>query len=101
MSRYYGEELFQLSEWDRELVMQDNGAITFFLLGTDCFSIGSGIVPRDIRMLGTCAVPIMDVPPSTIIWVKRQNHALSVVAQRFISLCEEEFFTNIPRISCQ
>jgi len=96
-SRYFEEEMFQLPEWDKELVLQDNGAITFFLLGTDCFSIGSGVVPTSIRPLGICAIPITDIPSSTIIWIKRKNHELSELAERFISLCKEELSANAPR----
>lgn len=95
-SRYFEEEMCRLPEWDKELVLQDNGAITFFMLGTDCFSIGSGVVPKSIQPLGICAIPITDVPSSTIIWIKRQNHVLSDLAKQFISLCDEELLKGAP-----
>ena len=93
--RYFEEEMFQLPEWERELVIQDNGAATIFLLETDGFSIGSGILPRSLRDVGLCTVPLVDVPPSTVIWVKRKNHILSEAAKRFMELCEGELFSEI------
>lgn len=93
VSRYFEEEMYQLPEWDKELVMQDNGAVTFFLLGTDCFSIGTGVVPESILPLGLCTIPITDIPACTIIWIKRKNHELSEIAERFLCLCKEEFAT--------
>ena len=99
--RFFEEELYQLPEWDRTLVMQDNGAITIFLLETDCFSIGSGIVPKCIQALGIRTVPIVDIPPSTIIWVKRKGHELSELAQQYLLLCKEALFANEPDINCR
>lgn len=99
--RLFEEEIYQLPEWDRMLVMQDNGAITVFLLETDCFSIGSGIVPKCIQGLGICAVPIVDIPPSTIIWVKRRGHELSEIAQQYLLLCKESLFADEPAIDCR
>lgn len=93
--RYFEEEMFLLPEWERELVIQDNGAATIFLLETDGFSIGSGILPRSLRDVGLCTVPLADVPPSTVIWVKRKNHILSEAAKRFMELCERELFSEI------
>lgn len=91
--RYFEEEMIILPEWEKELMIQDNGAATIFLLETDGFSIGSGIIPSGLRDIGLCTVPISDAPPCTVIWVKRKNHVLSEVAKRFMTLCEAELFS--------
>lgn len=95
--RYFEEELCLLPEWDQELIIQDNGAVTIALLETNCFSIGSGVIPQSLRTLGLSTVPLTDVPPCTLIWIKRKNHTLSEAAERLIALCKAELFLHISQ----
>lgn len=88
-SRFYEEDVFHLEDWDRNMVMQDIGAVTIFLLESDCFSIGCDLLPDCVRNMDICSVPLEDVPPSTIIWIKRKKHNLSPLGYRFLQICED------------
>lgn len=92
--RYFEEELYQLPEWGQEFIAQDNGAITFLLQGTECFSIGCGSAPPTIQALGITSVPVVDISPATLVWIKRRNQQLSSLAERFLALARREFFSN-------
>ena len=86
----FSEEWFPPEEWEKELVVQDNGAITILMEETDCFSIGTGVAPHCIRKLGISAVPISNIPANTIIWIKRKGHGISELAERYLELCKIE-----------
>ena len=88
--RQFSEEWFEEGGWDRELVVQDNGAVTILLQETDCFSIGSGIIPEVFQKLGLTTVPVEDISDNTIIWIKKRNHELSAIGRRCVELCKEE-----------
>ncbi len=90
--RQFSEEWFdeEVGEWDRELVVQDNGTVTILLQETDCFSIGSGIIPEALRKLGLTTVPVVDISDNTVIWTKKKGHELSEIGKRYVELCKEE-----------
>ena len=83
-------EWFPQDAWDRELVVQDCGTINVFLRETLCFSVGSGVVPPCFRAFGITAVPVVDLPKNTILWIHQRHQELSPLAQRYLELCNLE-----------
>lgn len=57
-SAYYSEELFSSLPSDKEIRINDRGAIVNFMLGLDAYTISRGIYPKYLHGESIVSVPL-------------------------------------------
>ncbi|MEE1113881.1 MAG: LysR family transcriptional regulator [Eubacterium sp.] len=81
---YYAEEMFSTLPSDKEIRINDRGAIVRLLLGSDAYTISSGIFPRYLHGSEIISVPLDSERTMRIGYVIVRGHVLSELEQMYI-----------------
>lgn len=83
-SPFYSEEMFSIVPSDREIRVNDRGAIVRFMMGLNAYTISSGIFPRYLHGHEIISVPLDTDEEMQIGYVTPQNHILSKLEEAYI-----------------
>lgn len=84
-SAYYAEELFSTVPADKEIRINDRGAIVNFMLGLDAYTISSGIFPRYLHGDNIVAVPLEEDERMEIGYIVNEKQELNELGQIYIN----------------
>ena len=84
-SSYYSEELFSTIPADKEIRINDRGAIVNFMVGLNAYTISSGIFPKYIHGDRIVAVPLDENELMQIGYVINEKQELSELGNIYIS----------------
>ena len=76
-SVYFSEELFSSIPVDKEIQVNDRGAIVNFMLGLNAYTISSGIFPKYLNGENIISVPLAENETMHIGYVLNENQELS------------------------
>ena len=76
-SVYFSEELFSSIPVDKEIRVNDRGAIVNFMLGLNAYTISSGIFPKYLNGENIISVPLAENETMHIGYVLNENQELS------------------------
>lgn len=83
-SAYFAEELFSRIPVDKEIKINDRGAIVNFMLGLNAYTISSGIFPKYLHGDNIIALPLHEKEKMTIGYVLRHQQSLSPLGHIYI-----------------
>ena len=83
-SSYYAEELFSTVPAEKEIRINDRGAIVNFMLGLNAYTISSGIFPRYLHGDKIVAVPLDEPGHMEIGYIHPEKQPLSELAAVYI-----------------
>lgn len=83
-SVYYAEELFSAAPADKEIRVNDRGAIVNFMLGLNAYTISSGIFPKYLNGERIAAVPLAERARMQIGYVLPEKQELSALGQAYV-----------------
>ena len=81
---YYAEELFSAVPADREIRVNDRGAVVNFMLGLNAYTISSGIFPKYLNGERIVAVPLAEQARMQIGYVLPEKQELSPLGQAYV-----------------
>lgn len=84
-SAYYAEELFSTVSADKEIRINDRGAIVNFMLGLDAYTISSGIFPRYLHGDNIVAIPLEEDEQMEIGYIVNEKQELNGLGQIYIN----------------
>lgn len=84
-SSYYSEELFSTIPADKEIRINDRGAIVNFMVGLNAYTISSGIFPKYLHGDRIVAVPLDENELMQIGYVINEKQELSELGNIYIS----------------
>jgi DNA-binding transcriptional LysR family regulator len=84
-SAYYAEELFRTVPSDKEIRINDRGAIVNFMLGLNAYTISSGIFPKYLHGEDIIAIPLDEKERIQIGYVINERQNLSELGEIYIS----------------
>ncbi len=83
-SSYYAEELFSTVPVDKEIRINDRGAIVNFMLGLNAYTISSGIFPKYLHGDNIIAVPLDESERMDIGYILPERQPLSELGATYI-----------------
>lgn len=83
-SSYYAEELFSTVPADKEIRINDRGAIVNFMLGLNAYTISSGIFPKYLHGDNIIAVPLDESERMEIGYILPERQPLSELGATYI-----------------
>ena len=83
-SSYYAEELFSTLPADKEIRINDRGAIVNFMLGLNAYTISSGIFPKYLHGDNIIAVPLDEPERMEIGYIHPEKQPLSELGAVYI-----------------
>lgn len=83
-SVYYSEELFSAIPVEKEIRVNDRGAIVNFMLGLNAYTISSGIFPRYLNGDNIIAVPLAEDETMRIGYVLNEKQELSEMGKTYL-----------------
>ena len=83
-SSYYAEELFSTVPAEKEIRINDRGAIVNFMLGLNAYTISSGIFPKYLHGDKIIAVPLDEPETMRIGYIHPEKQPLSELAAVYI-----------------
>lgn len=83
-SSYYAEELFSTLPADKEIRLNDRGAIVNFMLGLDAYTISSGIFPKYLHGDKIIAVPLDEPERMEIDYIHPEKQPLCELGAFYI-----------------
>ena len=83
-SVYYAEELFSSLQSEKEIRLNDRGAIVNFMLGLDAYTISSGIFPRYLNGDNIVAIPLAENGWIRIGYVVNEKQELSELGKIYL-----------------
>lgn len=81
---YYAEELFRSVPADKEIRVNDRGAVVNFMLGLNAYTISSGIFPKYLNGERIVAVPLAEQARMQIGYVLPEKQELSPLGQAYV-----------------
>ena len=94
ISVYFSEELFSAIPAEKEIRVNDRGAIVNFMLGLNAYTISSGIFPKYLNGDNIIAVPLSEQETMHIGCVLNEKQELSKLGKCYL----EELQKYAPRI---
>lgn len=94
-SIYFSEELFSSIPADKEIRVNDRGAIVNFMLGLNAYTISSGIFPKYLNGENIIAVPLAENETMHIGYVLNEKQELSELGRIYL----EELQKYAPHIT--
>lgn len=88
-SSYYSEELFSTIPVDKEIRINDRGAIVNFMLGLNAYTISSGIFPKYLHGDNIIAVPLDEPERMEIGYIHPEKQPLSELGVVYIRELEK------------
>ena len=83
-SVYFSEELFSSIPVDKEIRVNDRGAIVNFMLGLNAYTISSGIFPKYLNGENIISVPLAENETMHIGYVLNENQELSELGKSYL-----------------
>lgn len=83
-SIYFSEELFRSMPVDKEIRLNDRGAIVNFMLGLNAYTISSGIFPKYLNGENIIAVPLAENETMHIGYVINEKQALNELSKIYL-----------------
>lgn len=83
-SVFYSEEILKKIESDKQIFVNDRGAIVRFMLGLNAYTISSGILPKYLQNDQIVAIPLDSSLTIHIGYIQRKDEVLSALATRYI-----------------
>ena len=83
-SVYFSEELFSSIPVDKEIRVNDRGAIVNFMLGLNAYTISSGIFPKYLNGENIISVPLAENETMHIGYVLNENQKLSELGKSYL-----------------
>ena len=88
-SSYYAEELFSTLPVDKEIRINDRGAIVNFMLGLNAYTISSGIFPKYLHGDNIIAIPLDESERMDIGYIHPEKQPLSELGTVYIREIEK------------
>ena len=83
-SVYFSEELFSSIPVDKEIRVNDRGAIVNFMLGLNAYTISSGIFPKYLNGENIISVPLAENETMHIGYILNENQELSELGKSYL-----------------
>lgn len=83
-SVYYAEELFSGVPSEKQIRVNDRGAIVNFMLGLNAYTISSGIFPKYLNGDGIIAIPLQETEQMQIGYIQNAKEELSELGRIYI-----------------
>lgn len=83
-SVYFSEELFSSIPVDKEIRVNDRGAIVNFMLGLNAYTISNGIFPKYLNGENIISVPLAENETMHIGYVLNENQELSELGKSYL-----------------
>ena len=83
-SVYFSEELFSSIPVDKEIRVNDRGAIVNFILGLNAYTISSGIFPKYLNGENIISVPLAETETMHIGYVLNAHQELSELGKSYL-----------------
>lgn len=94
-SPYFSEEMFSTLPSEKQIRVNDRGAVVRILLGIDAYTISSGIFPKYLHGDEIVAVPLADAGKMRIGYITIQGHELSELETRYLEEVKKYTPSNI------
>lgn len=88
-SSYYAEELFSTHLVNKEIRINDRGAIVNFMLGLNAYTISSGIFPKYLHGDNIIAIPLDEPERMEIGYIHPEKQVLSELGVIYVRELEK------------
>lgn len=85
-SSLFTEEMSDNVVSDKHIVISDRATLMNMLLKTDCYTVGTGIMPSDLNDGKIISIPIVTDEEYSVGYVVKRNRVNTKMAEQFISL---------------
>lgn len=83
-SSYYAEEIYSALPTDKQIYVNDRGAVVNFMLGLNAYTISSGIFPKYLHGDGIVAIPLASEETICIGYIIKEGQELSELGEFYI-----------------
>lgn len=85
-SLHFAEEMLNVSSTVKKIEVSDRATLTNLLIGTDGYTIGTGVVVADLSGGRLTSIPVECNQIFTVGWIANKDIKLSKIANRYIEL---------------
>jgi len=85
-SLYFSEEMINIYETDKIIRVNDRATLSNLLIGTDSYTIGTGIVVSDLNGEDIKSIPLENSDIFTVGWIAHKDIKLSNIAAEFVDM---------------
>lgn len=93
-SLHFSEEMVSFSQNVKSIRVSDRATLANLLIGTDGYTIGTGIVVADLNSDGIKSIPLESQQVFTVGWIAHKDMKLSPIATRYIGMLNDIVSTN-------
>lgn len=88
-SLHFSEEMINFSETDKVIRVNDRATLSNLLIGTNSYTIGTGVVVSDLNGDEIKSIPLESSEIFTVGWIAHKNIRLSNIATEFINILND------------
>lgn len=88
-SLHFSEEMINLYETNKVIRVNDRATLSNLLIGTNSYTIGTGIVVSDLNGEDIKSIPLENSEIFTVGWIAHKDIKLSNIAEKFISILND------------
>lgn len=99
-SFHFSEEMIKVLSTAKNIKVNDRGTLNDILLGTEAYTIGTGILTTNIDKDGLKALPIESSDIFTVGWIAHKDMKLNKIASRYIHILNDDISENLDLDYC-
>jgi DNA-binding transcriptional LysR family regulator len=88
-SMHFSEEMLSFSQIEKNIKVNDRATLTNLLMGTDCYTVGTGILASDLNGDGLKTIPFESNEVFTVGWIAHKDRRPSVMASKYIEILND------------
>ncbi|ASA21429.1 LysR family transcriptional regulator [Paenibacillus donghaensis] len=88
-SLHFSEEMLSFTGTDKHIKVTDRATLSHLLLGTDCYTVGTGILASELDGDGMLTIPFDSEEVFTVGWIAHKDRKASPIASAYIDLLND------------
>lgn len=93
-SLHFSEEMLSFSHIEKNIKVNDRATLTHLLIGTDCYTVGTGILASELNGNELMTIPFDSQEVFTVGWIAHKDRRPSKIASAYIELLNDLVSSN-------
>lgn len=93
-SLHFSEEMLSFSHIEKNIKVNDRATLTNLLIGTDCYTVGTGILASELNGNELMTIPFDSQEVFTVGWIAHKDRRPSKIASEYIELLNDLVSSN-------
>ncbi|MBT2291754.1 LysR family transcriptional regulator [Paenibacillus albidus] len=88
-SLHFSEEMLSFTQIEKNIKVNDRATLTNLLMGTDCYTVGTGILASELNGEALITIPFESSEVFTVGWIAHKDRRPSEIASGYIEILND------------